>query len=164
MAPSALWLVRCKDMDGQMAERGFTLIEVIAVLIIAGILAALILPRFMGMGGYSANAAQGDVIAAAQYARQSALLGSGNIILSVQGSSVTVQNSAGQNLPVPGGKGYPITIPASAQASAPLTFTSATGSVSGINQVQSVSLTDNGGESRAVCISPTGLAYAGPCA
>lgn len=72
-------------MEGHRTDRGFTLIEVIAILIIAGILAALILPRFMGIGGYSANAAQGDVIAAAQYARQSALLGSGNITLSVQG-------------------------------------------------------------------------------
>ena len=149
-----------------MADRGFTLVEVIAVLIIAGILAALILPRFMGIGGYSANAAQGDVITAAQYARQLALLGNGDIILSVQGSSVTVQNSAGQNLPVPGGKGYPITIPASAQASATFTFTftSSTGSVANATQTSSIALVDGGGESRAVCISPTGLAYAGPCA
>ncbi|MBU2829864.1 prepilin-type N-terminal cleavage/methylation domain-containing protein [Acidithiobacillus ferriphilus] len=151
-------------MDGQMADRGFTLIEVIAVLIIAGILAALILPRFMGIGGYSANAAQGDVIAAAQYARQLALLGNGDIILSVQGSTVAVQNSVGQNLPVPGGKGYPITIPASAQASATFTFTSSTGSVANATQTSSITLADGGGADRVVCISPTGLAYAGPCA
>ena len=151
-------------MDGQMADRGFTLIEVTAVLIIAGILAALILPRFMGIGGYSANAAQGDVIAAAQYARQLALLGNGDIILSVQGSTVAVQNSVGQNLPVPGGKGYPITIPASAQASATFTFTSATGSVANATQTSSITLADGGGADRVVCISPTGLAYAGPCA
>ncbi|WP_215893393.1 prepilin-type N-terminal cleavage/methylation domain-containing protein [Acidithiobacillus ferriphilus] len=147
-----------------MADRGFTLIEVIAVLIIAGILAALILPRFMGIGGYSANAAQGDVIAAAQYARQLALLGNGDIILSVQGSTVAVQNSVGQNLPVPGGKGYPITIPASAQASATFTFTSSTGSVANATQTSSITLADGGGADRVVCISPTGLAYAGPCA
>ncbi|MHB8182042.1 MAG: pilus assembly FimT family protein [Acidithiobacillus ferrivorans] len=145
-----------------MGERGFTLIELAAVLIIAGILAALILPRFMGIGGYSANAAQGDVIAAAQYARQSALLGNGNITLSVQGGSVTVLSN-GQNLPAPGGKGYPITIPARAQASTTLTFTSATGSVANATQTSSITLVDGGGEGRAVCISPTGLAYAGPC-
>ena len=151
-------------MDRQMGDRGFTLVEVIAVLIIAGILAALILPRFMGIEGYSANAAQGDVIAAAQYARQLALLGNGDIILSLQGSTVAVQNSAGQNLPVPGGKGYPITIPASAQIGATFIFTSATGSVANATQTSSIALVDGGGESRAVCISPTGLAYAGPCA
>ena len=149
-----------------MGDRGFTLIEVIAVLIIAAILAALILPRFMSIGGYSANAAQGDVIAAAQYARQLALLGNGDIILSLQGSTVAVQNSAGQNLPVPGGKGYPISIPASAQVGATFTFTftSATGSVANATQTSGITLVDGGGESRAVCISPTGLAYAGPCA
>lgn len=151
-------------MDRQMGDRGFTLIELVTVLIIVAILAALILPRFMGIGGYSANAAQGDVIAAAQYARQSALLGSGNITLSVQGRSVTVQNSAGQNLPAPGGKGYPITIPATVQAGANLTFTSATGSVASATQTSPITLIDGGGESRVVCISPTGLAYAGPCA
>ena len=147
-----------------MGERGFTLIELAAVLIIAGILAALILPRFMGIGGYSANAAQGDVIAAAQYARQLALLGNADIILSLQGSTVAVQNSAGQNLPVPGGKGYPITIPASAQVGATFTFTSATGSVANATQISSITLADGGGADRVVCISPTGLAYAGPCA
>jgi prepilin-type N-terminal cleavage/methylation domain-containing protein len=151
-------------MDRQMGDRGFTLIELVTVLIIVAILAALILPRFMGIGGYSANAAQGDVIAAAQYARQSALLGSGNITLSVQGRSVTVQNSAGQNLPAPGGKGYPITIPATVQAGANLSFTSATGSVASATQTSPITLIDGGGESRVVCISPTGLAYAGPCA
>ena len=144
-----------------MGDRGFTLIELVTVLIVVAILAALILPRFMGIGGYSANAAQGDVIAAAQYARQLALLGNGNITLSVQGSSVTVQSN-GQNLPAPGGKGYPITIPATVQAGANLTFTSATGSV-GNAQTNSIALTDGGGESRVVCISPAGLAYAGPC-
>lgn len=145
-----------------MGDRGFTLIELVTVLIIVAILAALILPRFMGIGGYSADAAQGDVIAAAQYARQLALLGNGNITLSVQGSSVAVQNN-GQDLPAPGGKGYPINLPATAQAGANITFTSATGSVVNGNQVQSITLTDSGGESRVVCVSPTGLAYGGPC-
>lgn len=145
-----------------MGERGFTLIELVTVLIIVAILAALILPRFLGIGGYGADAAQGDVIAAAQYARQLALLGDGNITLSVQGSSVTVQSS-GQDLPAPGGKGYPITIPATVQPGASLTFTSATGSVASATQTSSFTLTDSGGDSRVVCISPTGLAYAGPC-
>ncbi|WP_437560247.1 pilus assembly FimT family protein [Acidithiobacillus sulfuriphilus] len=145
-----------------MGERGFTLIELVTVLIIAGILAALILPRFMESGGYSANAAQGDVIAAAQYARQLALLGNGNITLSVQGGSVTVQSN-GQDLPAPGGSGYPIAIPATAQAGANITFTSATGSVGNATQTSGITLTDSGGESRVACISPTGLAYAGPC-
>ena len=139
-----------------------TLIEVVTVLIIVAILAALILPRFLGIGGYSANAAQGDVIAAAQYARQLALLGNGNITLDVQGGSVTVQSN-GQDLPAPGGKGYPITIPATVQTGANLTFTSATGSVANATQTSSITLTDSGGEDRVVCISPTGLAYAGPC-
>lgn len=139
-----------------------TLIEVVTVLIIVAILAALILPRFMGIGGYSADAAQGDVIAAAQYARQLALLGNGNITLSVQGGSVTVQSN-GQDLPAPGSKGYPIAIPATAQAAVTVNFASATGSVVNGNQVQSITLTDSGGESRVVCVSPTGLAYGGPC-
>ena len=149
-------------MDRQMGDRGFTLIELVTVLIIAGILAALILPRFAGIGGYSANAAQGDVIAAAQYARQLALLGNGSITLTVQGSTVAVQSN-GQDLPAPGGKGYPITIPATTQTGATVNFTSATGSVANATQTNSITLTDSGGESRVVCISPTGLAYAGPC-
>ncbi|MHB1707048.1 MAG: GspH/FimT family pseudopilin [Acidithiobacillus sp.] len=145
-----------------MGDRGFTLIELVTVLIIAGILAALILPRFMGIGGYSADAAQGDVIAAAQYARQLALLGNGDITLSVQGSTVAVQGN-GQDLPAPGGKGYPVTIPGTAQTNLSVSFTSGTGSVAKVTQTQSTVLTDSGGESRTVCISPTGLAYAGPC-
>ncbi|WP_427934291.1 pilus assembly FimT family protein [Acidithiobacillus sp.] len=152
-------------MDQSLAitdARGMTLIEVVTVLIIVAILAALILPRFMGIGGYSANAAQGDVIAAAQYARQLALLGNGNITLSVQGGSVTVQSN-GQDLPAPGGKGYPVTIPGTAQTNLSVSFTSGTGSVVNATQTSSITLTDSGGEGRVVCISPTGLAYAGPC-
>ncbi len=56
-----------------LRQRGFTLIELVAVIILLGILSAFIVPRFTGTGTFTEYTTRDQIIAALRYAQQRAM-------------------------------------------------------------------------------------------
>ncbi len=86
--------------------RGYTLLELVAVLIVAGILAALLAPRFIDGSGFNGQTTADKFLAAARYAetlaqsqnvRTSLTVGPGSFAVTQKGAAVpdpTLQSSA----------------------------------------------------------------------
>lgn len=58
---------------GLIREYGFTIVELIAVLVIAGIVAAISAPRFVGVDAFEARGSYGTLVSALRYAQKTAV-------------------------------------------------------------------------------------------
>lgn len=89
--------MREPDMNNKM--RGFTLIELVIVMVILGLLAAVVVPRYVNLAGDARaakiNGAAGSARSAAAIVHGAALarsLGNGAATVSMEGTNVTIVN------------------------------------------------------------------------
>lgn len=74
-----------------MAQRGFTLIELITVMILVGIVAVVTLPRMSLLGGWNEIGYRDRVKATLEYARKSAVAQRRVVRVTIAGSALTVE-------------------------------------------------------------------------
>ena len=130
-------------------NHGFTLIELVTVVIILGIVAVTIIPRFVQNDPFELRTAQDKIISAARHAQQLSMTrgNTANIQLQVDNTSkqVTILNSGKPAIDLP----------------AALTYTDATISYNTLGEANAATtLTITGNNSRQVCIESTGYAHA----
>ena len=82
---------------------GFTLVELIVVILITGILSVSIAPRFFGVAAYENRKVTDQLLSALRYSQQMAMNRGGNIELVLTTNNFTVQLSGGGNLRSPDG-------------------------------------------------------------
>ncbi|MEW6164183.1 MAG: GspH/FimT family pseudopilin [Pseudomonadota bacterium] len=105
-----------------MAQRGFTMVELIVTMIIIGIMAVVVLPRMDLLRGFDEIGFRDQVRATLEYARKSAVAQRRNVRVAIAGGTVTVTidndipegagaGSYGRALTLPGANGNQITAP-----------------------------------------------------
>jgi MSHA pilin protein MshC len=92
-----------------MRQNGFSLIELVMVMIVIGILAVMATPRLGNLSSYSLTSAAADLVEAVRYAQQQSMAHSGaaNFQVEVTGTGFTVtQNGASITNPLTGAASY----------------------------------------------------------
>ena len=90
-------------------SRGFTLTELIVTIVVVGIMAAMVLPRFRGESGFEDRALRDETAAALRHAQKSAIAARRQVCLDFQanGLTATIATNFGgacdTPLPAPGG-------------------------------------------------------------
>lgn len=84
------------------AERGFTLVELIFVMTIAGILAAVAVPRMIGRTGFDTRGFADQLAATVRYAQKIAVSQHTDVYVSLTASDATLCYDAACAIPAPG--------------------------------------------------------------
>lgn len=71
-------------------EYGFTLVELVAVIVITGIVASIAAPRFIGADAFDARGSYGTLTAALRYAQKTAIAQRRNVYAAINTSTRTV--------------------------------------------------------------------------
>jgi MSHA pilin protein MshC len=71
-------------------ELGFTIVELVAVMVITGIIAAIAAPRFVGTDAFEARGGYGTLSAALRYAQKTAIAQRRNVYAAINTSARTV--------------------------------------------------------------------------
>lgn len=82
---------------GKACLRGYTLVELVSVIVIAGILAAIILPRFTGETGFEARQFRDETVAALRFAQKSAIAARRKVCATFAANQVSFTMSAAFN-------------------------------------------------------------------
>jgi MSHA pilin protein MshC len=79
-------------MNGRMnnGTRGFTLVELVTVMIIAGIIAAIAAPRFFSLGDFTSRGFYDQVVSAVRYAQKAAIAQHRYVCVTVAPGSVSL--------------------------------------------------------------------------
>jgi MSHA pilin protein MshC len=64
-------------------ESGFTIVELVAVMVITGIIAAIAAPRFIGVDAFDARGSHGTLVSALRYAQKTAIAQRRNVFVSI---------------------------------------------------------------------------------
>lgn len=85
-------------------KTGFTLVEIVVVILIVGILSISIAPRFFGVSSYENRKTIDELLSALRYSQQMAMNRGGDIHLVLTANNFTVQLSDGTDLRSPDGR------------------------------------------------------------
>src|ERR1019366_1189870 len=93
-AQSEVWLFGSRVDDNQ---RGFTLIELIMVMVIVGILAVVVAPRFFDTNVFKSRGFADQVQASLRYAQKEAIAQRSNVCVAMTTSTITltIANASG---------------------------------------------------------------------
>ena len=139
----------------QKRERGFTLIELITVMIIVSIMAVTLFSRIGSVNSANLQAGRDDLIAALFFAQQTAMARS-NIQLIITASTVSV-NENGTPIKVHA-QGYPLNFPSGITAT-PLVLTYDKLGRTGSAAANTIVLSATGGLSASITLEASGYAY-----
>jgi len=64
-------------------ESGFTIVELVAVMVITGIIAAIAAPRFIGVDAFDARGSHGTLVSALRYAQKTAIAQRRNVFVNL---------------------------------------------------------------------------------
>jgi len=87
----------------QPFQDGFTLVELIVVILLTGILSISIAPRFFAVASYESRKASDEFLSALRYTQQMAMNRGGDIQLVLTATNFTVQRLGGGDLRSPDG-------------------------------------------------------------
>jgi len=71
-------------------QAGFTIVELVTVMVVLGVLAAVAMPRLTGNTGFAGVAFRGDIVSALRYAQKTAVSHRRLVCASIDASTVTL--------------------------------------------------------------------------
>ena len=92
------------SLHKNIISQGFTLVELIVVVLLIGILSISIAPRFFGVSSYEDRKAADELRSALRHTQQLAMNRGGNVQLVLTSTNLTVQLSDGTPLRSPDGR------------------------------------------------------------
>ena len=151
-------------------QAGFTLVELVVVLVAAGILAAVLLPRLTPRAAYAERVFTAELVSIARHAQQQAMMrGAGvtvTLVLDSGAGQYGIQMDPGTGavwLTHPDGRPFPVPYPAGiSTAPDPVQVSYNALGHTTANSAVTVTVNSDGG-SRSLCIEPTGYAREGGC-